>query len=217
MRVGVIWFCLILSIPVTSNRTMAQNLTVQEWVDQFVSTCVGSGSSDTASGSVDAGGDISLKKLTLSGTVTGQVQIAHQDAKLLTDGINNKMSAVAADVADQVRKCLAPVRAILIQVMQLQLQGPTANSKSIYILSPEEAGIIKAMATTKGYFGKTGNAVFADIIQTKTGLGDLRYNAAMRRLADKFLAHIGLTLDGRETAFLTSDGEDYALRVGFTN
>lgn len=195
----------------------AQNLTVQEWVDQFVSSCVGSGSSETASGEVGANGDISLRRLTLSGTVKGQVQLTHKEARLLSEGINNAMSSVAAGEADKVRQCLAPLRAVLIQIMQSQFQDKFVNSNPIYILSPDENKIVKALATTRGQFGKTGEAVLDSTIQSETGLGDIRYRVAMRRLEIKGYAFEGLDFGHGQTASLEQAGDDYALRVGFAD
>jgi len=195
----------------------AQNLTVQEWVYQFVSSCVGGGSSDTASGEVGANGDISLRRLALSGTVKGQVLLTHKEARLLSDGINNAMSSAAADEADKVRQCLAPLRAVLIQIMQSQFQGGFTNFNPIYILSPDEDKIIKVLATTRGYLGKTGELVLDSTIESRTGLGDIRYRAAMRRLQSKGYAFEGVNVTQGPTASLMPSGDDYALRVGFAN
>jgi hypothetical protein len=208
LGVVVLSTCLINAKP-----TMAQELTVQEWVDQFVTSCVGSGSSDVASGQVGANGDISLKRLTLSGTVKGDVQITHKEARLLTDGINNAMSAVAASEADSLRQCLAPLRTILAQIMTSQFRGSVTDT--IYILTPEEDAIIKALAIERGKFGKTGEAVLDRVIQSDTRLGDIRYDAAMRRLENKGYAYEGPDLGDGKTATLMPDGEDYAIKVGF--
>ncbi|WFU71101.1 hypothetical protein [Bradyrhizobium sp. CB2312] len=99
-RALFVLFSVLLTTSTPTIRAEAQNLTIQEWVDQFVASCVGSGSTDLASGLVDANGDISLKRFTLSGTVTGQVKLEHKSARLLTDGINNAMSAATVTVAD---------------------------------------------------------------------------------------------------------------------
>jgi hypothetical protein len=212
--VRVISLAFVVSASAVS-RADAQTLTIQEWVDQFVATCVGSGSSDTASGLVAANGDISLKKLTLSGNVAGQVVIQHKDARLLTEGINNAMSNVAANEADQVRNCLSPVRQILVEIMQSQFASAPNFSNPIYILTPEEDVIVKSLANRKGYFGKTGEAVLASTIQSDSGLGDIRYRTALKRLSDRGYAFPSIRVEGGDTVSLAQSGDEYALRTGF--
>jgi hypothetical protein len=209
-KISLVGLLVVSACLINAKSTMAQDLTVQEWVDQFVTSCVGSGSSDTASGEVGANGDISLKRLALSGTVKGQVQIAHKEARLLTEGINNAMTMAAVGAADQIRQCLSPLRAILAQIMQSQFQGSMGAAHQIYILTPEEDAIIKVLAGTKGHLGKIGQAVLVSTIQSETGLGDIRYNAAMRRLLNR-----GYAVGVLDTADLLPNGEDYALSVGF--
>jgi hypothetical protein len=206
---------ILLTMPIHTLQAEAQNLTVQEWVDQFVASCVGSGSSDLASGLVDANGDISLKRLALTGTVKGQVKLEHKDARLLSEGINNAMSEVAANVADQVRQCMAPLRAVLIQIMQSQFQTGRGSANQVYILTPPEDLLIKQLANTKGYFGKVGEAVLVSQIQSALGMSDIRYRSAMRLLNDKGYAYEGLNLGQGATASLLPAGDEYALRVGF--
>lgn len=202
------------AVPTASS---AEELSVQEWVDQFVATCVGSGSSDMASGEVGADGDISLKKLTLSGTVKGQVQITHKEARLLSDGINNSMSQVAADQAVAVRECLKPIRSILLNIMQNQFAQSGVMTSNTYILTPEEDKIVNVLSNTKGYFGKVGEAVSESTIKNQTKMGDIRFNSAMRRLEEKGYAFEGLILEGDQTISLGTGGEEYALSVGFAN
>ncbi|QOZ24063.1 hypothetical protein XH93_11090 [Bradyrhizobium sp. CCBAU 51753] len=204
-----------LTMSMRAPRAEAQNLTVQEWVDQFVASCVGSGSSDVASGLVDANGDISLKRLALSGTVKGQVHIEHKDARLLSDGINNAISNAAAGVAEQVRQCMAPLRAVLIQIMQSQFQGVTGPANKVYILTAPEDQLMKQLANTKGYFGKIGEAVLVSQIQSAAGMSDVRYRSAMKLLTDKAYAYERLDLGQGKTASLLPPGDEYALRVGF--
>ena len=201
--------------------TIAEELTVQEWVDQFVASCVGSGSSDLASGEVAANGEISLKKLALGGTVKGQVQITHKDARLLSDGINNAMSAVAADQADKVRQCMSPIRLILVEVMQSQFRLNTRSGGPVYILTPEEDAIIRVLVNSTKRFGNTSSAASIDTIFSQTHFSNIKFNATMRRLQDKFYAMQTTELDIGSNQIVTvpvvvlmPSGEEYALKAG---
>lgn len=214
-RMRFVFFISALIPVVQIPRAEAQSLTVQEWVDQFVASCVGSGSTDVTSGQVDANGDISLKRLAVGGALKGQVQIERRSVRLLSDGINNSMSAATAEVASEVRKCLAPVRSILMQIMQSQFQSSMHTASRIYILSPQEDLVIKTLSNMKGYFGKAGNAVIIDKLQSETGLGDIRFRSAMRMLREKFYVFEGINFGQGSGVSLTSDGEEYALNVGF--
>jgi hypothetical protein len=49
----------------------ADDLTVTDWIDQFIDLCVGAGSTSTVSGSGDAQVGITLKSLTSGGELKG--------------------------------------------------------------------------------------------------------------------------------------------------
>ena len=54
---------LLLALVVGPSALAAESLTMKEWLNVFIDTCVGGGSSFSASGSLDAGIGFSLKKL----------------------------------------------------------------------------------------------------------------------------------------------------------
>ena len=208
------------------NAYAVENLTVQQWIDSFVDTCVGSGSNSFVSGSLTGAGTVSLKKFLADGTLSGEVQATHETYRLLSDGISDKMSAVAAGEADKVRDCLAPVRQTLVQVMNLQLIG-NSNLKQLYILSPDEDKIMRALAITRGEDGQTGKNVAIKKLLEQTGLSDIRFRTTMRMLTSKVfaneLSYPKLVQSGTgmasivmvDSVSLWDDGEDYIIKMGY--
>ena len=73
----------VLCIPVNAQ---AQNLTVNQWIDQFVDMSVlGAGSTSITSGSGEATGGITLRSLSIKGELKGQVTLSKQEFKLLSE------------------------------------------------------------------------------------------------------------------------------------
>ena len=153
-------------------------------------------------------------------------EATHETYRLLSDGISDKMSAVAAGEADKVRDCLAPVRQTLVQVMNLQLIG-NSNLKQLYILSPDEDKIMRALAITRGEDGQTGKNVAIKKLLEQTGLSDIRFRTTMRMLTSKVfaneLSYPKLVQSGTgmasivmvDSVSLWDDGEDYIIKMGY--
>jgi hypothetical protein len=207
---------LIMLLIVAPTTTLAQNLTVSEWIDQFVDMCVGGGSSTITSGSGDANVGITLRSLSISGEIKGQVSLSKQQFRLLSEGINNKMSEVAAAQADKIRSCLEPVRRQMLAVMSAQFGVEPGRNANIEILSPDEDKIMRVLAVTPGRAGEVGKLVPAVTIKQKTGLGDIRYRAAFRSLQTKLLA-TNLDFTGDPVGFIWERGEEYVLKMGYAN
>jgi hypothetical protein len=194
----------------------ADELTVPAWIDLYIDLCVGSGSSTstTVSGSIDTDTGITLEKRTLDGSLKGEVVLSRQQFRLLSDGINDKMSEIAASEADKVRNCLEPVRRQL-------LAGTSSDARSLQILSPDEDKIIRALATNTGRFDEVGRAVPTSTIREVTGLGAIRTRSAFRSLQRKLFASVALVpgLSGgmQELASLSDAGEEYALSMNYAN
>ncbi|MBI4989377.1 MAG: hypothetical protein HZC23_11205 [Rhodocyclales bacterium] len=205
-------FCILVAILISPISYAQEKLSLNQWLDLFVDSCVGAGSSSITSGTVDANGQIALKKLTASGSLAGQLVITKSNYKLLSDGISNKMSAVAAEQADKVRVCLDPVKKILLQAMQRQLDEKNPHpSKPIYILSPDEEKVMKFLAKTKGNAG-TGRQVPFNRVAEGTGMSDLRLRATLKMLEAKILA---VELVGVVSFF--DDGDMYVLKMGYAD
>lgn len=211
MKVAVI--ALTMMLLATTSPASAQELTVDEWIDQFVALCVGSGTSTIASGDVDAEAGITLKSLKLNGSLAGKVKLERKDYRLLTEGISNVMSKAAADQADKIRDCLKPVRQQLLVALQVQIGGqPTVLSNGSVIaeiLSPDEEKIMKALSELPGTIG-TGQLVETKLLRDHLGLRDIRLRVALRSLQDKFL--IIALLD---KISLSERGDQYALEMGY--
>ncbi len=190
----------------------ADELTVPGWIDLFIDLCVGSGSSSntTVSGSIADTG-ITLESLTLEGSLKGQVVLSRRQFKLLSDGLNNKMSEIEANEADKVRDCLEPVRRQL-------LAGTSSGNRNLQILSPDEDKIIRVLATSTGHFGEVGRAVPTSTIREQTGLGVIRTRSAFRSLGSRGFAGVVPSLgDMKESASIWDKGEDYALSMNYAN
>ena len=104
--------CLLLLRPAE-----AQTPNMQKIADTMVRLCVGGGRTQASSSSVTGGADISLRSLDAKGNVSGQYKIGSSSAEGLVNGLDNALSQVAADQADKVRVCLAPVRERLLDAM----------------------------------------------------------------------------------------------------
>ena len=181
----------------TASVASARDLSVQDWLDLFIESCVGSGSSAYVSGSVNAGLGLSLKTFSANGSVSGQVEVTKSTYRLLSEGISNAMTKIAADQADKVRDCLRPLRRNLLLAMNRQL-NPTevVLHPTVHFLSPYEERIMMVLAKNKGLRGKTGKYVPTTVILQKTKLSDIRFRVTMRMLESKRLATV--------TKFLTS-------------
>jgi hypothetical protein len=204
----------------------AENLTLQEWLDLYVNSCVGSGSSSVVSGSIGAGAELSLRKFSTSGNLTGELTLSRSSYRLLSEGISNKMTDVAAGEADKVRECLAPIRQILVEAMSQQISPPSSDAEPIYILSPEEEKVMKALANHRGEDGKTGKNVLVSVITDATGMSDIRFRTTMRLLTSKVLATqsqfaeiVGVVPNSNiqmvDVVSLWDKGEDYVLKMGY--
>lgn len=221
-------FCIAFLFFLASSIHAEEKLSISEWLDVFIDACVGGGSSSVSSGSIDAGAGISLKKLTLEGKLEGQVKLTRSNYRLLSEGISNALGSVAADEADKVRDCLAPIRRNLLQAMNQQMGGGGATAGgTVYILSPYEEKIMKSLATHVGEGGKTGQYVLKTTIMADTHMSDLRFNSTMRMLESKALATAALPylsvvgpaatarIETSETVTLFNAGEEYVLEAGY--
>lgn len=188
----------------------ADEPTVQKWIDLFIDLCVGSGSSynTTVSGSITNTG-IALESLTLEGSLKGEVVLARQQSKLLSDGLNNSMSEIEAEEADKVRDCLEPVRRQL-------LLADTSPDRDLEILSPDEDKIIRALVTTVGTKGEVGEVVPVSTIMEVTGLGRLHIRSALRSLEERGFANPYRGLEGGDVT-ISDAGEEYALVMNYAD
>ena len=205
------------AVVLRSMGVAAQDLTVQEWLDLFIDSCVGGGSASFVSGSVDAGLGLSLKKFSANGSVSGQVTLERSSYRLLSEGITDAMSEVTAEQADKVRQCLEPVRRNLLIAMNQQMgtggmRFPT-TTPTIHLLSPFEERVLKVLARNVGLAGETGRLVPTTTVLQETGLSDIRFRVTMRMLEPKWLA-IRLDFEGGVNS-LTDEGEEYVLEMGY--
>ena len=83
----------------------------------MVRLCVGGGHTDATSGGGSGGADLSLRSLDVTGNIKGEFKITKSSAEGLVNGLDNALSQVAADQADEVRACLQPVRERLLDLM----------------------------------------------------------------------------------------------------
>ena len=216
-----------LLVLVSSQVHAAGNLSLEEWLDIYVSSCVGGGSTFSASGSLEAGFGISLKKLGPNGKLVGQLQVSKTEYRLLSDGLSNAMSAVAAEQASQVRECLAPFRANLARAMSQQMGGLSPLAAPILFLSPHEERVMRVLAVHQGEDGQTGKNVRREIVRRETGISDIRLRVTIRTLQSKLLATDStfsklVTDQGPvhdlkfiEVISLWDKGEEYVLEMGY--
>lgn len=184
-----------------------EEITIADWIDIFIDTCVGSGSKFIASGEGKAGVDISLKKFRLDGTLAGAVNIKKSEYRLLTDGISNAMTKVAADQADKVRDCLAPVRQNLLRIMQGDMAPDFYNEGSVPILSPYEESVMRLLSSHKGVNGKTGRDILTRVVLAESQMSDIRLDVVIASLADK-----GLIIE-HSTGYMKTDAETPSLVI----
>ncbi len=85
--------------------------------DTMVRLCLAGGHTESMSGGGAGGAALSLRSLDIKGELKGEFKVTKSSAEGLVNGIDNAMSAVAADQADKVRACLQPVRERLLDVM----------------------------------------------------------------------------------------------------
>jgi hypothetical protein len=108
----------IVALLVGSVESRAQS---QEEIDRIANTmvrlCVAGGTTSAASGGGNAGADLSLRSLDVTGKINGEFKVSKTNAEGLVDGLNNALGAVAAEEADKVRTCLQPVRERLLDLM----------------------------------------------------------------------------------------------------
>jgi len=111
-------FALLLGTTVWPAMSAAQNTdNLDRFADTMVRLCVGGGHTETVSEGGSGGANLSLRSLDVTGDIKGEIKVDKSTAEGLVAGINNAMSQVAANEADKVRDCLAPVRARLMEVM----------------------------------------------------------------------------------------------------
>jgi hypothetical protein len=85
--------------------------------DTMVRLCLAGGRSEAVTGGGTGGADLSLRSLDVKGNIKGEFKVSKSSAEGLVNGIDNALTQVAADQADKVRVCLAPVRERLLDVM----------------------------------------------------------------------------------------------------
>ncbi|WP_341369192.1 hypothetical protein [Yoonia sp. BS5-3] len=196
---------------------LAQELTVQEWLDVYIDACVGSGSVFTASGELEADGNLSLRTVRLNGALEGSVSVSKTEFRLLSTGITNSISDAAAGQASELRQCMEPLRSVLIQAMAQDLDS--TNQSSVQILDPYENAVLRYVSNTAGIYGEVGQVVRLDeAIQSVTGVSGLRMQSVVNSLGQKgLLIEISLTaiLEGTGNSLsLTDRGIEYALAFG---
>ena len=208
-----------------------EDLSIQEWLDIFIDSCVGSGTSYIVSGSVDAGLGLSLKKFSASGNLEGKVKITKSSYRLLSEGISNAMSDTAANQADKVRDCLSPVRRNLLIAMNQQMGNVGSIDPGFQILSPYEESVMKILASSKGPDGSTGKYIKRTSILRESGLSDVRMRVVVRMLVSKRLVNESpyiASVDeidlnnlnapdavGYQALSLEPRGEEYVLDMGY--
>jgi hypothetical protein len=210
--VGLTYSCLALAIP---SNVQAQNLTVERWIDLFVSLCVGSGSTTTVSGTIRSdqnNGSLTLNDIGPDNQVAGAVTISKKDFRLLSDGIDSKISTLQASEADKVRDCLAPVRQQVLYAMVNPIRGEMS------ILSPYENELIKVLSQETGMFGAIGKDVPYEKLRQVTGYSEIRTRVTLRYLKLKGMvvnvADVGPSLP--DNTSLTEKGDEYSLIMGYT-
>jgi len=213
---------LALSFPIS---VQAEKMTIQEWIDSYIKLCVGSGSKTIVEGKVDANAGISLRRLGPNATVSGQLHVAKTEFSLLEAGISNAMSGVAADQADKVRECVAPIRAIILEAMKkdLGVNSATYNPRP-ELIGRQETKVLIFVAKTAGFKGRKGQIVDFEDIKKATGMEENRLKEIIRNLQDKNLVYFGKSpIDlhkGPEPPYrfvsLSSNGEDYVTRMDYS-
>ena len=211
-------------------KSISNDLTIHEWLDIFVESCVGSGSKFVANGSVDAGIGLALRKFTVGGELAGEVLVKKQEYRLLSEGISNAMTDISADQADKVRACLAPVRRNIIIIMSrdmgLDEQNMSANSFSYslpHILSPYEEKIMEVMAKTRGLKGGTGELIEQSVLLKYSEMSDIRFRSTLRMLEEKNLIWPMLFPDESKglnlipVVSLEPNGEEYVLEMEYAH
>ncbi|WP_233886347.1 hypothetical protein [Paraburkholderia flagellata] len=209
-----------------SMNVRADDLTLQQWLDLYVKSCVGGGSSSIVSGSVGADAELSLKKFAADGSLTGEVKLTRANYSLLSEGISNKMTETAANEADKVRECLAPLRQTLMEVMSRQMGVSSPGTDPVFILSPGEEKVMKVLANQRGEDGKTGKNVSTQVVMNATGMSDLRLRTTMQMLSSKLLANqsqyaevAGVVPNASikmvDVVSLWDKGEDYVVKMGY--
>ena len=202
----------LLVLMFVSNACYAQSLDIDEWLELFIESCVGSGSSNIVSGTVDGEVGVSLRKFDVEGNLEGEVTIMRSEYRLLSEGISNAMSEVAANQASEVRACLEPIRRTLIQLANQQLIGQAASSEyDVFILGPDEEKLLQTLATTRGVTGQLGSTVDDTELRNLSGISDIRYRQTIRMLESKGLI---LPIILRT---LTDSGEKYVIQMGYAN
>ena len=131
MRLPKLVAYLCLALAVWSGAACAQtgpsaqaSLTVDQIADLMVRLCVGGGRTQAVTGGGSAGADISLRSLDVTGNLKGEFKLNRSSAEGLINGLDNALTQLAADQANQVRTCLQPVRQRLLDLVLPPPQPP---------------------------------------------------------------------------------------------
>jgi hypothetical protein len=208
-RILLTCYCLALSSP---SNAQTQSLTVERWIDLFVSLCVGSGSTTTVSGTIRSdqnSGSLTLNDIGPDNQIAGAVTINKQDFKLLSEGIDSKISSLQASEADKVRDCLAPVRQQVLYAMANPIRG------AMSILSPYENELIRTLTQEKGMLGEIGKYVPDEKLRQATGYSEIRTRVTLRYLQSKAMV-VNVPNGNPPFTSLTEKGDEYSLIMGYT-
>jgi hypothetical protein len=159
-----------------------QTFSGEQWIDLFVQLCVGGGSTNMASGTIQVnqtGGTLTLNNIGPNNQTTGQVTITKNDFRLLPQGIDNNISSLQPAEADKVRDCLAPVRQQILYAMANPIQG------EINILSPYKNSVVRALAQEKGIFGDIGKNNSDKSLREATRYSEIRTRVILHYLQSK--------------------------------
>jgi transcription initiation factor IIF auxiliary subunit len=122
---------LVVTIAALLRPAVSQAETPAEIATVMVRLCVGGGSTEIqdvrSSGSIN---DLSLQSRDAHG-VTSAYRVARYNTEGLVSGISNALTQIAADQADKVRDCLAPVRARLLTILL-----PISPNTNVSVIRP---------------------------------------------------------------------------------
>lgn len=90
---------------------------IQNIADTMVRLCVGGGSTQASTVGGEAGADISLRSLDVTGKLKTQFTVSKSRAEGLVNGLDNAISKITAEQADKVRICLEPVRTRILDIL----------------------------------------------------------------------------------------------------
>lgn len=131
----LISFLLALLAP---NSSQANQRAELEWiVETMVRLCVLGGDQFSITSSSSVNGEITLQSLSRGGQVEGEFHVERTEVEGLVSGIDNSITALAANQASEARQCLAPVREYLLAKLvtsgsSLDVNTPPRASERVF-------------------------------------------------------------------------------------